>query len=413
MKYYEQNINAFKNIYQEKFNSKENIKKLSTYITTNFVEENDNKFNEEDDDNNFGGEKRFNFRFVIDNLKSNGFELFEEYREQIMGRYVNVINREQLLKDKKLIFYFMRIISEKESSTVNRVVNEMLIKIRDYLYDIEDSYNANQDYQRIKIDLQSEKYRDFDLSSLRRDKHNFAILKYLFGDDTNLKSNFDNYKLNKNIEPYFDIFRAYYSNRYPDRKISFDMIKSSITVELSYDKTYYIHMSMIQYIILDIVMNNPNGLTIGEIHKFTGIPIGNLKEPINSLLKIKLIGKTSGTSIDTVKIIENPNFNYEKNKISIYSLVQTDKSDTKSDNKPREFLHDRNIIVYANLIDWVKKNKFFYKDTIIESIKYKIPFGITNDQLDYAISQGLKDDIIKEISVNKTEYSDHMYQYVE
>jgi hypothetical protein len=191
------------------------------------------------------------------------------------------------------------------------------------------------------------------------------------------------------------------------------MIKSSITVELSYDKTYYIHMSMVQYIILDMVMKNPKGLTIGEIHKFTGIPIGNLKEPINSLLKIKLIGKTSGTSIDTVKIIENPNFNYEKNKISIYSLVQTDKFDTKSDNKPREFLHDRNIIVYSNLIDWVKKNKFFYKDTIVESIKYKIPFEITNNQLDYAISQGLKDDIIKEISVNKTEHSDHMYQYVE
>ena len=78
-----------------------------------------------------------------------------------------------------------------------------------------------------------------------------------------------------------------------------------------------------------------------------------------------------------------------------------------------KFYTYRNIIVYSNLIDWVKKNKFFYKDTIVESIKYKIPFEITNNQLDYAISQGLKDDIIKEISVNKTEHSDHMYQYVE
>ncbi len=410
MKYYEQNIETFRLIYQEKFNTKDNIKKLADYISKNFVEENDKKFNNEDDDDNFGTNKKFNFRFVIDNLKSNGFELFEEYREQIIGRYNNIINLEQLQKDKKLIFYFMRIVSEKESTTVNRVVNEMLIKIRDYLYDIEDSYNANLDYQRIKINLQSEKYRDFDLTSLKRDKHNFTILKYLFGEEK--IADYD-YKLSKNVEPYFDIYRAFYTNRYPDRKISFDIIKSSITVELNYDKTYYIHMSMVQYIILDMIMNNPKGLTIGEIHKLTSIPIGNLKEPINSLLKIKLIGKTSGTSIDTVKIIENPNFSYEKNKISIYSLVQTDKSDTKSENKPREFLHDRNIIVYANLIDWVKKYKYFFKDTIEESIKYKIPFGITNEQLDYAISQGLKDDIIKEIQVNKTEHTQYMYQYIE
>jgi hypothetical protein len=52
MKYYEQDIEIFKKIYQEKFNSKDNIKKLASYITKNFVEENDNKFNEEDDDNN-------------------------------------------------------------------------------------------------------------------------------------------------------------------------------------------------------------------------------------------------------------------------------------------------------------------------------------------------------------------------
>ena len=46
MKYYEQNIDAFKIIYQEKFNCKDNIKKLATYITKIFVEENEKKFNE-------------------------------------------------------------------------------------------------------------------------------------------------------------------------------------------------------------------------------------------------------------------------------------------------------------------------------------------------------------------------------
>lgn len=407
MKYYQQDIKILTQIYQDKFSSKDNITKLVSYISTNFVEEIEKDFGTEEHDN-FNTEKKFNFRFIIDNLKSNGFELFEEYYAQIISRYKNSINIEEVKKDKKIIHYFMKIISEKDSTAVNRVVNELLIKIRNYLYDIEDSYNANQDYQKIKVNTKSDKYRNFDLESLKREKHNFTILKYLFGDET-----IPNYKLNRNIEPYFDIYRAYYSSRYPDREISFDIIKSSITVEMTFDKTYFFHMGLIQYIVLDKIIESKGGLTITEISANTGIPIGNLKETINSLLKIKLIGKTSGNTIETIKIIQNTNFTYEKTKISIYSMIQKEKPTDKFDSKPKDFLHDRNTIVYANLIDWVKKSKYFYRDTLIESIKYKIPFTVTDEQLDYAINQGLKDDIIKKIPVSKTSHSEFMFQYVE
>lgn len=425
MKFFNQNIDVFKNIFENKFNSKDNIDKLIVYLTQNFIEDTEtnqsdhqinNDFSDEYDNENYNEfenenelesrNKKFNFRFIIDNLKSNGYGLFEEYQIQVFNRYKHSIVYEQLKKDISLIHYFMKIICQKEATNVNRCVNEMLIRIRDYLFDIEDSYNSNQDYQKIRIDLQSEKYKTLDLKTLRRDKHNFIMLKYLFGDPI-----IKNYKINKSIEPYFDIYRAFYSNRYPDREISFDIIKSSITGEIEYtDTKYYIHMATIQYIVLEAIMNSQSGLTINEISTQTNIPIISLKETINSLLKIKLVGKTNGKSIESIKIIENPNFSYEKTKISIYSLVQNDKLTTNTE-KPREFLHDRNIIVYSNLIDYVKKNKYFYQDTIEESIKYRIPFTITNEQLEYSINQAIKDTIVNKIQVDTNEQI--LYQYNE
>jgi hypothetical protein len=423
MKFFNLNIDIFKNIFENKFNSKDNIDKLIVYLTQNFIVDTEtnqsdyqinNDFSDEYDNENYNEfendlesrNKKFNFRFIIDNLKSNGYGLFEEYQIQVFNRYKHSIVHEQLKKDISLIHYFMKIISQKEATNVNRCVNEILIRIRDYLFDIEDSYNSNQDYQKIRIDLQSEKYKTLDLKTLKRDKHNFIMLKYLFGDPI-----IKNYKINKSIEPYFDIYKAFYSNRYPDREISYDIIKSSITGEIEYtDTKYYIHMATIQYIVLDAIMNSKSGLTVNEISTQTNIPVISLKETINSLLKIKLVGKTNGKSIESIKIIENPNFSYEKTKISIYSLVQNDKLTTNIE-KPREFLHDRNIIVYSNLIDYVKKNKYFYQDTIEESIKYRIPFTITNEQLEYSINQALKDTIVNKIQVDTNEQI--LYQYNE
>jgi HD-GYP domain-containing protein (c-di-GMP phosphodiesterase class II) len=183
---------------------------------------------------------------------------------------------------------------------------------------------------------------------------------------------------------------------------------------------------MCQFLVLEEIQASKTGLTISEIVDKTGIPINSLKEIINSLIKIKLIGKSSGTSIETIKIIENKNFSYEKNKISIYSMVQNINSNsnsnsksnsnpTKQTEKSREFLHDRNIIVYANVIDYVKKNKYFYPDTISESIKYSIPFTISCEQIEYSINQALKDSIVKQISIGTNSNSSEqiMYKYNE
>ncbi len=395
MKFFGQNVEIFQTIIENKFDSKENIKKLIDYITSNFVEENDTDQIKDLSENEFEQEKRFNFRFVVDNLKANGFSLFEDYYTQIKNRYKQNINIEQIKKDKKLVYYFMQIVSNKDSNSVNRYVNDMLIRIRDYLYDLEDSYNNNMAYQKIKVDLTSEKYANLDLAQIKRENYNFTVLKYCFADEI-----VSTFKLNQKIEPYFDIYRAYYKSRYPDRDYEIDINKSTFVVKMKFDsKPYYIHMALIQYIVLDqIIKSGDNGINIPDISTNTDISMINLQETINSLIKIKLIRRSNTESVEDIVLVLNKNFSYEKNKISISSMIFKEKPNETTE-KVREFMFDKNMIVLCNIIDFVKKNKFFYEDTIIESIKYKIPFNVDNEMLQKSIDEAIKKEIIKKINV--------------
>ncbi len=415
LKYFDQDINKFVTIIQNKFDSKDNIKKLIGYIKENFVEEKEesvDKFNYYDEQ-----DKKYNFRFVIDNLKSNGFSLFEEYYLQIKTRYAKDIDIQLVKNDKKLIWYFMRIVSQKDSNSVNRYVNEMLIRMRDYLNDIEDSYKNTLGFQKIKVNACSEKYKDFDLTQLNRQNYNFTSLKYNFGKDVISK-----YTVPSQIEPYFDIYKSFYTSRYPDRQIEFDIERSTLITKINTNNNqiYYIHMALIQFIVYDKI-NKSNGINIIDLFESTGIPVNKLQDTINSFMKIKLIGRSNGDSVEKIKFMVNDKFTYDKNKISIASLILKESTEDQQE-KTKEFLHDRNMIVLCNLIDYVKKNKYFTADTILDEFKYKkIPFNVTQNLMDQVISEAVSKEFIKKITVpnnsngstNSSNSDQIMYQYVE
>lgn len=88
-------------------------------------------------------------------------------------------------------------------------------------------------------------------------------------------------------------------------------------------KPYYIHLALIQYMVLDKLFNSSvNGLGIKDISEKLNIPIKNLQEAINSLLHIKLIKRSSNAnSVLDMKLFINYDFVHENNKLSISSLV--------------------------------------------------------------------------------------------
>ena len=405
--YFGKDILSFKNLIIDKFDDEENIVKLINYIVDNFVLDeasNNDNFNEELNEDN-----KFNFRFIIDNLKSNGYLLFEKYSILLKKRYSDKINIEDIKKDIKIIKYFIYIVRNKDSNSVNKLVNDILIRMRDYLNDIEDSYLNNNSLRLIEENnLCLNNNRNVDLKKLQRNIYQFKILKYNNVEDELLL----NYNLSKEIEPYFNVYNTYYNKKYEDREIEYDIINTSLIVQMKFSKSYQIHMALIQYLVLDIIYKKNDDISLLEISKEINISLTNkhLENTINSLLKVKLIKKLSNNEEIILSI--NKQFEMNDSKISISSLIIKDKS---SSNNTKEFLHDRKTIIYSNIIDYIKKNMILYEDTIINIIQYKIPFKITQLMITDALNQALSNNhIIKlELENNTNNGSQIIYKYVE
>lgn len=435
IKFLGQNVDNYIKIISDQFDSSENIIKLIDYINKVFFEDmkfcNNNSANStnsanlanSDSDNSDSDNldnmdwvkesSKYNFRFVVDNLKSNGYLMFEEFNKQIKMKYKKPQTKEVIIKDKKLINYFIYIVSKKDSNSVNRQVNEILLKMRNYIYDVEDNFNNNIGYQKITVKQESDKYKSVDLSSYNRSNASFNIFKYSNG----YSNPTPQFNINNKIEPYFDIYKAYYNSRYPDREIEFDPFQSTLIVKMNFlEKNYYIHMALIQYIVLDIIYNSQEEINSIKISEKSGIKLEYLQETINSLLQIKIIKRTNGKSIDDLKFYINYNFVHENNKISISSLVV--KEDKSSNNEKKEFLHDRNTIVLSNLYDYIKKNRTFTKDVLITELGYKIPFKINSEQIDTCIKTLMDKEHIAQITLpnpynSNSQDTQQIYKYVE
>jgi hypothetical protein len=429
IKYFGQNVDEYIKLISDKFDSNENIIKLLDYINKVFFEDiNNTNFldNSKNSDNAYNADtidniewvkesSKYNFRFVVDNLKSNGYLMFEEYNKQIKTKYRKSQKIELIKKDKKLINYFIYIVSKKDSNSVNRKVNEILLRMRDYIYDLEDSYENNIGYQKITVKQESYKYKSVDLSSYDRSNCTFNIFKYSNSNSSNCATQFN---LDFKVEPYFDIYKKYYTSRYPDREVEFDIFRSTLIIKMKFmEKNYFIHMALIQYIILDIIYNT-DSIDIIKISEKSGINIEQLQETINSLLQIKIIKRTNAKSIEELKFHINYDFTHDNNKISICSLVIKEDLRNCDSDKQIEYLHDRNIIILSNFYDYIKKNKTFMKDTLITELGYKIPFKISQQQIDDAIKTLIDKEHIIEITLpnpynSNSQDSQQLYKLVE
>ena len=391
LNYQKIDINNYLDFIINKFDDVSNIKKLLTCI----LKEN----NSELTDNN----KNNKFRFIISNLKSNGYLLFEQYLINLKDN-TNLLNIDLIKNNLSLVKLFIKIISKKDNNNVNRYVNEILIITRDYIYDLQDNYNNNIAFQKINVINKFNKYPDNTISKLNRNNCKFQILKYNNIEDDLLL----NYKLNDTIKIYLDIYESYYKSRYPDRNIDFDIIKSTLVIKMKFGSQYYfIHMALIQYMVMDIIMKSNNGINITNIAKLLGLELVVLQNTFNSLLKIKLIKRTMSTdnTLDTIEFLINDTFNNDTRNISITNLLNIQ----KKSEKVHEYLHDRNTIILSNIIDYGKKNKFFSEDVLLENISYKIPFKIEKQMFDNCLQDVINKEFFEKIQMN----NDILYKYIE
>lgn len=429
MKFYKIDVSKYEQVLSEKFNQEENIVKLLnftikrylTYETAHILDVNDEEII-----------SKYELEFIIGCMKSSGFSYFEKYYLDMLVRHKNLLTSSigLISKDIKLINNFINILVRQESNNVNRYVNDILIRARNYLYDLEESFYNNTIFKKIKICAESEKYKTIDLTNYSRDKCNFQILKYNYNlEKENILASTDSLSLTTtdlgdeenfviqtneladSLRTYLDMYDAFYRVRYPDRIIEYDLNKSSTIVKMIFSgETYFIHMALIQYLILEKIYSSSSGITVQSIQESVGIPLNKLSETFNSLLKIKIVKRTpNDTNPSEIKFLLNKDFTFESKKISIVELIKQEKI---IQEVKREFMHDRNMIVLANLVNYAKKNTFFTRDTIEEQLGYKIPFKLSAEYIDVAIERALKDEYIKkrEIAIDSSS-SDIIYEY--
>jgi hypothetical protein len=268
------------------------------------------------------------------------------------------------------------------------------------------AYKNNMAFRQINIELKSQKYTQLDLNKLKRNICNFKILQY-----SNIEDSMpEKYTINHNIEIYYDIYKSYYKLRFPNRKIDFDIIKSTIISKIKFlDKLYIIHMSIIQYMVLDLIYNsNDTGISAFNISKLLNIDLLILQNTFNSLLKIQIIKRLiDETNTSNIIFKINKSCTFDNIKISISDLV----IQTKKTEKVVNYLHDRNMIMLTNIVDYAKKNKFFNSDVLFDTIGYKIPFKINRDFYNECIQEAVDKEFIKSENIDNS--SDVIYRYIE
>ena len=393
------NIDSYKSFINDKFDEIELVKKLINFIKENIIDIKDSDIEDNKYQNFNDLIHKYDIRFIIDNMKSNAYLLFEEYYKYVKARYISykgpitTFPIKELKNDIKLVKYFMFLISTKDKTNINRYVNEILLRIKSYLYDIEDSYNNNYSYYKIKIIGSSEKYKNANLALYKRDISTFQIIKYNFAPDNFLTSS----HISDTLKPYIDMYKSFYSSRYPDRDFEVDFIKSNLITKITcLSKDYYIHLALIQYVVLDIivngVVNNAEGVCAKEISATLNIKLSLLNEAFNSLLKIKIIKRNSES-----RFIFNNEFTYDKSKISIFGLIKKYDDEDSAKSTEREFMHDRSIILLCNLVNYAKRNEPFTIDLVNEKLSTIVPFKFTKENLETALKDAIKDNYISEM----------------
>jgi len=412
------NIDTYKTFINDKFDDVELVKKLINFIKENIIDIKESELEDNKYQNFTDLIHKYDIRFIIDNMKSNAYLLFEEYYKYVKARYasykgpITTFPIKELKNDIKLVKYFMFLISSehtqsglnKAKTNINRYVNEILIRIKTYLYDIEDSYNNNYSYYKIKIVGSSEKYKNTNLALYKRDISTFQIIKYNFAPDNFLTSS----HISDTLKPYIDMYKSFYSARYPDRDFEVDFIKSNLITKITcLSKDYFIHLALIQYVVLDIIVKSVEGVLAKDISSVLNIKLSLLNEAFNSLLKIKIIMRNSES-----KFVFNNEFTYDKSKISIFGLIKKYDDEDSAKSAEREFMHDRSVILLCNLVNYAKRNEPFTIDFVNEKLSTLVPFKFTKENLETALKDAIKDNYISEMKEGSAE-SSILYRYEE
>jgi hypothetical protein len=371
-------INILKKMVSELFDDDKYINNLIEYI---------NAENEYDITN--GIIKKKNIKYLILNMKCNGYMFYNNYLKSLYVKYLIKYDIEEIKNDKKIVNYFIFIMKDSKIK-VSIIINKLLLSMKDYLNDVEDNYYNMINYNKIDIKLSSGKYTSKDLKEIKRSCVYFNISKYV----TKENEIICDCNTFKEIKIYSDILKSYYDSRYLDRIMEIDYIESFVKIKMNINsKKYIFDMNLLQYTILKLIYDSKE-INLNNIKTHSNINEEFIEKILNGFLKLELIKRTKKNINETIFSI-NDNFYHEKSRLNIVNKIN--KINIKYENN----LFQKDEIIYCNIIDILKKsNKQYNVNELYEILCERVPFKVTEDELLIEIKKGINIEHITKINID-------------
>lgn len=265
----------------------------------------------------------------------------------------------------------------------SKIVQEMFYKIED----IEESIIHKNNFRNLNIQIQSDKYKNMDISKLDLTILNMKVLRYFAWEDSkHINANnadvkyidYDKFKLPIELSAYIDIFNAYYRKQYPTRSINWNYNLGSAVIKIPIkDRLYHLKVTTSQMLLL-YQFEFHDKITANEMAKNMGISLQALTPILNSLLRSRIITRDSRPASDPdVFIYINENFYSNDAKLSLVSLMVKNVPDKKDDAEIEDkFAIGRVNILQAKIVNILKRYKVVDKDALVNLVKSELLFEI-------------------------------------
>lgn len=293
----------------------------------------------------------------------------------------------RLLGMKNVNLQFESILIDKLSFVYGKSFTHTMLSILD---DIRKSRDLITEYKQLKIQVQSDKFKNIDFSL---SKFNTNVLRSFLWKNINQTETKYNLPVEANI--YTEIFEKFHKKIFEDRTLAwnFNMGESVITFN-GLDRQYNLKVSTCQMIII-MAFNNHDGITIDKLQELTNIEKYKLVFYLDGLVKSGIIIKNGET------YSYNKSFMSEHVNISLLKYLKNmpkKKYNTSFENQNMAFLkrimkhentkQNKKLHTYQQKYDLITQfvEDFFIKspDEILETelshkIKNKFTFNINNN----------------------------------
>ncbi len=320
------------------------------------------------------------------------------YMKSLENRLFKVVADLELEKDAISLF------------KVNKEDNRNIQRMFDMVKDIDDCRHHKKFVERLEVKVKKstqEKYAEVGLDPSTFDKSKVTVFPLRHGVwDLTLTDDVGNYKVPLELQPYLDIFNAYYTMRHPHMNVSYDFNKGRAIVSVILSGTEYkIEVTTPQLFMLK-QFNAMELISARDLAKNLGMTLKQLTPVLNSLIKSGLVDREKGEKDNPdLKFFLNKKFKRPQTEFSIISFMPSNAPQV-DDEIEDKFAHKRVDILKCLMVNILKNSdKLTAQQLIQECMKKLSIFKVTTVLFKSALTTAIKEEyVIQQSDDDGTKY---------